>query len=113
PSGVLSGTPASGTGGVYPFTLRASNSVPPAATQPFTLTVNEAPNFTSPKKTTFTVGALGTFTVTASGYPAPTFVKSSGSLPTGVTLTSAGILSGTPAGGSGGVYTFKIGASNG
>ena len=113
PSGVLSGTPASGTGGVYPFTLRASNGVPPAATQPFTLTVNEAPNFTSAKKTTFTVGALGTFTVTASGYPAPTFVKSSGSLPTGVTLTSAGILSGTPAVGSGGVYTFKIGASNG
>ncbi|MGO9972377.1 MAG: putative Ig domain-containing protein [Solirubrobacteraceae bacterium] len=35
----LSGTPASGTAGSYPFTITASNGVSPNATQSFTLTV--------------------------------------------------------------------------
>ena len=36
----LAGTPASGTGGVYPLTFTASNGVLPNATQTFTLTVS-------------------------------------------------------------------------
>lgn len=35
----LAGTPAAGTGGVYPLTITASNGVAPDATQAFTLTV--------------------------------------------------------------------------
>ena len=41
-TGVLSGTPASGTNGSYPITFTASNGVSPNATQSFTLTVNPA-----------------------------------------------------------------------
>ena len=51
-----------------------------------------------------------TFPVTASGFPAPTF-STPGPLPTGVTLSSAGSLSGTPT--AAGVFTFTITATNG
>ena len=112
-TGVLSGTPAAGTGGSYPITITATNGVGPDATQNFTLTVDQAPAITSGNSTTFTVGAAGTFTVTATGYPAPTFSET-GTLPTGVTLNSTtGVLSGTPAAGTGGRYPITITATNG
>ena len=45
----LSGTPASGTGGSYPITITATNSVG-GVTQSFTLTNAEAPTITSPPR---------------------------------------------------------------
>jgi hypothetical protein len=54
----------------------------------------------------------GSFTVTATGFPAPTFTKT-GTLPAGVTLTSTGKLSGTPVAGAAGSYPITITASNG
>ncbi|HXA28126.1 MAG TPA: putative Ig domain-containing protein [Candidatus Angelobacter sp.] len=112
----LSGTPAGGTGGVYPITIRAHNGVGSDATQAFTLTVDEAPSITSANNTTFTVGSAGTFTVTTGGYPKPGLGES-GTLPTGVTFTDnndgTGTLSGTPATGTGGVYPISFTASNG
>ena len=111
-AGVLSGTPAAGTGGTYPITITATNGISPDATQSFTLTVDQAPAITSANTTTFTVGASGSLAVTASGYPAPTFTEI-GALPSGVTLTSAGVLSGTPAAGTGGSYAIVIEATNG
>jgi microsomal dipeptidase-like Zn-dependent dipeptidase len=111
PGGVLSGPPASGTGGVYNITITASNGVLPNAMQSFTLTVRQPPAITSANSVTFTTGTFGSFTVTASGYPASTFTT--GALPSGLTLTPAGVLSGTPAAGTGGVYNITITASNG
>ena len=60
---MLSGTPASDTGGVYNLTFTAHNGVGSDATQPFTLTVNQAtqaPAITSANSTTFAVGTAGT-----------------------------------------------------
>lgn len=111
-TGVLSGTPASGTGGTYPITFTASNGVSPNAIQNFTLTVNQAPAITSVNTTNFSVGTAGSFTVIATGFPAPTFSET-GALPSGVTFTSAGLLSGTPAAGTGGSYPITVTASNG
>jgi hypothetical protein len=111
-AGVLSGTPAAGTGGSYPITITASNGISPNAAQTFTLTVDQAPSITSANNTTFTVGTAGSFTATGTGYPAPTFSET-GLLPSGVTFSSAGVLSGTPAAGTGGTYTISITASNG
>ena len=71
-TGTLSGTPAAGTGGTYAITFTAANGVLPNGTQAFTLNVNQAPAITSAASTTFTVGAAGSFTVTTSGFPAPT-----------------------------------------
>ncbi|HKP03564.1 MAG TPA: putative Ig domain-containing protein, partial [Chthoniobacterales bacterium] len=70
-----------------------------------------APAFTSANATTFTVGTNGNFSVTANGAPPPTFTKT-GTLPTGVTLDSNGLLHGTPAAGTGGTYPITITATN-
>jgi len=111
-TGVLSGTPAAGTGGSYAITFGANNGVGTAASQSFTLIVDEAPAITSANTTTFTIGSAGTFSVVASGFPASTFSET-GALPSGVTLSSAGLLSGTAASGTAGSYPITITANNG
>src|SRR5207248_3334915 len=114
----LSGTPATGTGGAYSFTLMASNGIFPDASQAFTLTVNEAPSITSVDHTTFAVGASGAFTVTTGHYyPAAKTRSEIGAPPRGATLLDnhdgTATLSGMPATGTGGAYAFTITASNG
>ena len=111
-SGVLSGTHGAGTGGTYPLVITATNSVG-TNTQSFTLTVDQPPAITSANNATFTVGHAGSFTVTASGYPAPT-LSETGALPGGVGFTNAsGILAGSPTLGSGGTYPITFTAHNG
>jgi hypothetical protein len=111
----LSGTPAAGSGGTYILTLTANNGVAPNATQTFTLTVKQAPAFTSANNTTFMVGSAGSFTITTSGFPAPS-LSESGALPSGVTLVNnrdgTAILQGTPAAGSAGTYHLTFTATN-
>jgi hypothetical protein len=71
-----------------------------------------APLITSTNSATFAVGSPGSFTVTASGYPAPALTEA-GALPTGVTLnTTTNVLSGTPASGTNGSYPITITATN-
>ncbi len=72
----------------------------------------ERPRVASVASTTFTVASAGSFTATATGFPAPTFSET-GTLPTGVTLSSAGALTGTPAAGTSGTYPITITAGNG
>ena len=113
-SGLLSGTPDPGTGGTYNLTFQVSNGISPVGTQSFTLTVNQAPAFTSQNGATFTVGTNGSLQLTASGYPSSfTFTNTGNALPGGVTLSPSGLLSGTPDPGTGGdrVLTFQV--SNG
>jgi hypothetical protein len=56
-------------------------------------------------------GVNYSFNYTATGFPIPTFSVTAGALPTGLTLTSAGALSGTPS--APGAYTGTVTASNG
>jgi outer membrane protein assembly factor BamB len=70
-----------------------------------------APAITSGNSATFQVGVAGTFTVTATGSPAPT-LSESGALPNGVTFTPAtGALAGTPT--VSGTFPLQFTASNG
>ncbi len=110
-AGVLSGTPAAGTAGLYSITVTASNGVAPDYSQAFTLEVDDVPAITSADEATFTTGVADSFTMTAYGYPPPAFSES-GALPSGVTFSSEGVLSGTPPVGSGGVYPLQITAAN-
>ena len=118
-AGLLSGTPPSASGGAYTVCINATNGVGTTATQKFTLTINQAPAITSASSTTFTVGSAGSFQATATGVPAPTFSNTAFSgctpstLPTGVSFSTAGLLSGTPPSASGGAYTVCINATNG
>jgi large repetitive protein len=117
-AGLISGTPAAGTGGSYTVCIKATNSVG-SGTQTFTLTVDQAPVITSASSTGFTVGTAGTFSATATGTPAATFSNAAfagcapSTLPSGITFSGAGALSGTPGSGSAGTYTVCINATNG
>ena len=115
-SGLLSGIPDAGMGGVYNLTFQASNGVAPNASQSFTLTVNQAPAFTSANATSFTIGNAGNFNVTANGFPSPNITLMSGSLPSGVNFTpgtGTATLGGTPDVGTGGMYSLVFAADNG
>ncbi len=78
-----------------------------------------APAITSAAFTTFPVGASASFQVTASGSPAPTFSNAAfggcipSTLPSGITLTSEGLLSSADVPDALGSYTVCINASNG
>ena len=94
-AGVISGTPTAS--GLFTGTVTASNGIGSAATQSFSITVDQAPAITDgPPPTSATVGTAYSFTYTASGYPAPTYSLTAGNLPTGLSLSSAGVISGTP-----------------
>jgi hypothetical protein len=75
------------------------------------LVVTKPPSITSRSTATFVKGKANTFDVTAHGYPKQVQFTETGTLPSGVTLTSAGVLSGTPTAIGG--YSFTITASNG
>ncbi|MGB8339294.1 MAG: hypothetical protein WCD07_05125, partial [Burkholderiales bacterium] len=69
-----------------------------------------APTITS-TTTSFTYGTAGSFQVAATGSPAPTFSTTT-ALPTGVNLSTSGLLTSTAAT-PGGTYSISITASNG
>jgi uncharacterized protein YegP (UPF0339 family) len=117
-SGVLTddGTDAPGT---FTFTVTAQNLVTPNATQAFTLTIGTAPAFTNGDAydgyatgtTTFTEGlTTNSYTFTASGDPAPTF--SATGLPTGILLSSSGVLTDPSGTVVGGPYHITVTATN-
>ncbi|MCD2498230.1 beta strand repeat-containing protein [Microbacterium nymphoidis] len=84
-------------GGEYTFTLHATNVVG-TADQSFTLTVQEAPAFTSADTLTAKIRDDVQFTVTTTGFPAASIVDAG--LPAGLTLTDnhdgTATISGTP-----------------
>ncbi len=111
-AGALTST-ATAAASVYHFNITATNGIAPDAIQAFTLTIQGgAPQFTSAATTTFTAGVAGSFNVVASGTPAPTFKVYSGSLPSGVSLSSSGLLKSSTSA-KAGTYNFGIKATNG
>ena len=110
----IEGTPTAD--GLFTVTLSDSNGVGSAATQVFSLTVDQAPAITPSGSTTFTTGSAGTISFSTTGYPAISFTET-GALPSGVNFTDNGngtaTLAGTPAGGTGGTYSVTVTAANG
>jgi hypothetical protein len=70
-----------------------------------------APTITSSAPTAGSVGTAYTYTLNATGTAPITFSVTSGALPNGLSLSSAGVISGTPT--AAGTYTGVITASNG
>jgi hypothetical protein len=115
-TGILSGKPHSGTGGVYKVTLTASNGIGSPVTQKFTLTVDQAPAFTTGNRATLIHSKYHRITVRTTGYPTAT-VRESGKLPSGLTFRTAAngtaTISGTPARSARGkTYTITLTATS-
>ena len=106
---LLAGTPTQT--GSFPLVFTASNGVGSAVTQNFTLSVNGAPSITSANTAMFRRTLGTTFQVVMTGFPAPTVSVTTGVLPNGLTLSAAGLLSGTPT--QGGAFPVTLTATNG
>ncbi|MBU6315942.1 MAG: putative Ig domain-containing protein, partial [Acidobacteria bacterium] len=111
-TGELGGVPASGTGGIYNLVINANNNVA-STNQSFTLTVNQPPAFTSATSTPlYPLNTAASFTVAATGFPAPTYAITQGTLPQGLSFNSGtGVISGTPT--AGGVTQLQVTATSG
>lgn len=109
-SGTLSGTPTAS--GSFSFTVAATDATAATGTRAYTLTV-APPTLTlaPPTVPAATENTSYNQTVSASGGVAPyTYVISSGALPAGMTLSSAGVLSGTPT--VSGSFNFDVSATD-
>jgi photosystem II stability/assembly factor-like uncharacterized protein len=119
-TGVLSGTPAAADAGNAAIVITAQNGIPPAATQSFTIQVAAlpvAPTITSTPVTSAVEGQAYSYTVTATGQPAPALTAAlSGAAPLPAWLTfdgTTGVLSGTPGAADVGQLSLEILAANG
>ena len=113
-AGVISGTPTGS--GISTFTVGARDSGSPAQTASGgeSITVSAAPSKLTITTTGLAAGKNGTSysaSLSASGgTPGYTWSIASGSLPAGLTLSSAGVISGTPTGS--GTSTFTVGVQD-
>lgn len=107
-AGVISGTPTAV--GTFTGVVTASNAAG-AATQGFSITVNQVPAFTNgPPPSSGSIGNAFSFSYAASGSPAPTFSVTAGDLPPGLSLSSGGVISGSPS--AAGSFSGTVTASN-
>ena len=108
--GIIRGTPT--TAGTYAGTVTGSDSVDSDGSQIFSIAIaDKAPSFTSAAAPSGIVGTSYYFALTATGTAPIAYSLASGSLPPGLALSAAGVISGTPT--ASGTFTGKISASNG
>ncbi len=105
-------TPTANLTGTAAITLTVSDGGLSASTS-FTLSVVDTmpPLFTSAAPPAGLYGQAYSHSFTASGTPAPSFALTAGSLPPGLTLTAAGLLSGVPT--ATGSFPITLSAANG
>jgi len=95
-AGLLSGTPAAGTGGIYNLTFQSGNGTRTGGTQNFMLTVNEARRSRARVARPSGSWSQGPHRY-QTGFPAPSLAQTGDALPAGVSFNlSTGVLSGTP-----------------
>lgn len=109
-TGAITGTPTAG--GTSNFTVTATDANSFTAAQAYTFTTGQ-PTITLAPATLpgAAIGAAYSGTITASGGTAPyTYAVSAGALPAGMTLSSTGVISGTPT--AAGTFNFTVTATD-
>jgi uncharacterized repeat protein (TIGR03803 family) len=108
-AGMLSGTPT--TAGNFTFTVTAVDTLGGRGNQTYFLTINSAVAITTVVLSNWPLNQPGyNQTIATTGGTAPFTFKSTGTLPTGLSLGTTGILSGTPT--SSGTFTFTVTATD-
>jgi len=115
-SGVFTGTPPTGIGGLFTVYVWADNGSGFRANQTLTLTVNEPPAIHAPSRLTFRAGRHVRYRIMSTGFPAPA-VREHGRLPRGLAFRAGAdgraFIVGKPASGDKGKrYRVTITASN-
>jgi hypothetical protein len=109
---LLSGTPT--TAGTYTFTVTATDNASNSGSRSYNPTISSGGVTITVNPTTVPNGTVGTSysqTITASGGTSPyTYSTTPSTLPPGLALSSAGLLSGTPT--TAGTYNFTITATD-
>jgi hypothetical protein len=110
-AGVLAGTPSQN--GTFNFTVSATDSeaTPLIASKAFSLVVQAALSITTTSLANATSGTTYSTTLAATGGQSPyKWSLASGTLPTGMTLSTAGVLAGTPS--QSGTFNFTVSATD-
>lgn len=110
-TGLISGTPDPGTAGVYTFIVEATDGFNCTGTILLTLTVDPCIVLTPDVLPTAIVGTAYNQILTATGAAGPVTFSNGAGMPTGITLSAAGVFSGTPT--VAGIYTFDVMATDG
>lgn len=113
-AGVISGTPTTSNGSGASFTVRATDANGCQSTQVITLKICPVITLSPTSLAAATVNSLYSQPLTATGGAASyTYTVSSGTLPAGLTLSSAGTLSGTPTSTTSRTFTVTATDANG
>jgi uncharacterized repeat protein (TIGR01451 family) len=105
PDGNLSGTPTAT--GTFSFTVQVADANNQTATQATSITVSAGVSATFAAPPPGEINTAYSDTLTATGGTGPyTWSVNAGSLPAGISLTSAGVLAGTPT--AAGTFTFSV-----
>ena len=112
-TGVLSGTPSSTSAGSYPITITASDSSTPPVTGSisFPITINAPLVVTGPTGWSAVFGTAASGSFTATGGLAPYTFATTSTLPTGMTLSGAGVLA-TTTSTKGGTFPMTVTATD-
>ena len=109
---IITGTPT--TGGIFPITVTVSDTLGSTSAN-YTITITApALTFITTSIPNATVGQSYSASIVATGGTGTiTYTLTSGTLPTGLSLSPTGVISGTPAKGTAGNYTFTVTATAG
>jgi len=108
--GVLSGTPSAT--GSFTFQATATDTASSSGAKSFTVNVATPVVVSTSSLPAATTGTVYSQTMSATGGTGSyTWTRTSGTLPTGLTLNSSGVLSGTPT--ASGTFTFTVTATDG
>ena len=111
-TGLLTGTPTAG--GIFSITVIAMDADSVTGSQTYSLTILPPTITVSPSTATLPAAGISSpfmQSFTAAGGTSPYTYVSTGTLPAGLSLSTAGVLSGTPSA-SGGPYTFRVTATD-
>jgi large repetitive protein len=106
-TGAISGAPTAPGSSTFTVQVADSETQVVTATQSYTITIIPTLTITTSSLPAANIGVSYTTSIVASGGLSPyTFAITTGSLPTGLTLSTAGVISGTPT--AAGSFTFTI-----